>query len=211
MANYRSSRVIPVVLVIVIIIIAIVALVSLARVVFFSGSKSSTSTSQVDTSRDALLNTDSSHSVSMSVRGPIVADESFYSYKIDISPNARTITTYKGYLDTVVDQTTLPNSVAAYTEFVYALDKANLSKGKQLTGDDNDTRGTCATGNVYDYAILSGDTTVKDLWTSTCSGSKGSLDASVSQLSNLYMKQIPGSAALISKVGLSATSSGFSL
>lgn len=206
MANYRSSRVIPVVLVIVIVIIAVVALVSLARVVFFSGSKASTSTSQVDTSRDALLNTTASHSVSMTVRGPIVADESFHSYKIDISPDARTITTYTGYLDAVVDQKTLPNSVASYEEFVYALDKANLTKGKQLTGDDNDTRGICATGNVYDYAVLSGDTTVKDLWTSTCSGSKGSLNASVSQLSNLFTTQIPGSPALIQKIGLTSTS-----
>lgn len=210
MANYRSTRVIPVILVIVIVIIAIVALVSLARVVFFSGSKSTSTTSQVDTSKSALVDTSDSHSVSMTVRGPIVADEAFHSYKIIVTPSSRTITTYEGYLDTVVDQTTLPNSVAGYTEFVYALDKANLTKGKQLTGDDNDTRGICATGNVYDYAIMSGDTTVKDLWTSTCSGSKGSLDASVSQLSALFVKQIPGADAQIQKVGLASTGS-FSL
>lgn len=200
MANYRTSRILPIVLVVVIIIIAIASLVSLARVVFFSGS--TTTTAQTDVSRDALLNTAVGHSVTMTVRGPIVADEKFRSYKIDISSSARTINTYTGYLDTVVDQNTLGNSVAAYDQFVHALDKANLTKGKQLEGDKNNTLGICATGNVYDFTILDGDTVVKDLWTSTCGGSRGSLDANVTQLTNLFTNQIPGASAQIQKIGL---------
>lgn len=201
MANYRTSRIIPVVLVVVIIIIAIASLVSLARVVFFSGSSTS-NTTQVDVSRDALLNTTAEHSVTMTVRGPIVADEAFHSYKINISPNSRTITTYAGYLNTVVAQTALGNSVASYDEFVHALDKANLTKGKQLTGDKNDTSGVCATGSVYQFTVYDGTTDVKDLWTSTCSGSKGSLDASVAQLTSLFVKQIPGADKLITNINL---------
>ena len=201
MANYRTSRIIPIVLVIVIIIIAIAALVSVARLVFFSGS-SNTSTVKVDVSRDALLNTTVGHSVSMTVRGPIVADEKFHSYKIDISSDARAIKTYTGYLETVVDQINLGNSVASYDQFVHALDKANLTKGKQLEGDKNDTRGVCATGNVYQFTIYDGENSVKDLWTSTCSGSKGSLDASVTQLNNLFIKQLPNADKLITKVNL---------
>lgn len=201
MANYRTSRIIPVFLVIIIIIIAIASLVSLARVVFFSGPSTDT-TAQVDTSREALLNTAVNHGVAMTVRGPIVADESFHSYKIDISPNARTIHTYTGYLKTVVDQITLGNNVAAYAEFVNALDKADLAKGKQLTDEKNDTSGICATGSVYQFTIYNGSKSVKDLWTSTCKGSKGSLDASVAQLTNLFVKQIPDANKLISTVRL---------
>jgi hypothetical protein len=200
MANYRTSRILPIILVIVIIIVAIAALVSLARVVFFS--TPSTGTAQVDTSREALLNTTAGRSVSMTVRGPIVADEKFRSYKIDISANERTIKTYTGYLDTVIDNDTLGNSVAAYDEFVHALDKANLAKGKQFEGDKNDTRGICATGSVYDFQILDGKNVVKDLWTSTCSGSSGSLDASVIQLTNLFTKQIPGADTKIQKLNI---------
>ncbi|HEY8886461.1 MAG TPA: hypothetical protein VIM31_03115 [Candidatus Microsaccharimonas sp.] len=201
MANYRTSRIIPVVLVVVIIIIAIASLVSLARVVFFSGSSTS-NTAQADVSQAALLNTTVNHSVTMTVRGPIVADEAFHSYKIDISPNNRQVVTYTGYLDTVVDQVSLGNNVASYTEFVNALDKANLTKGKQLTADKNDTSGVCATGDVYTFTIYDGTTDVKDLWTSTCSGSKGSLDASVTQLTSLFVKQIPSADALIKKINL---------
>lgn len=200
MANYRTSRIIPIVLVVVIIIIAIASLVSLARVVFFSGS--STKSTTVDVSREALLDTTVGRSVSMTVRGPIVADESFHSYKIDISSDARTIKTYTGYLNTIVDQNTLGNNVAAYDQFVHALDKADLTKGKQFEGDKNDTSGICATGKVYDFTIYNGNDAVKDLWTSTCSGSKGSLNASVTQLTNLFTNQIPGASAQIKKVGL---------
>lgn len=201
MANYRTSRVIPIILVVVIIVIAIAALVSLARVVFFSGSSTS-STAKVDVSREALLNTSANRSVSMTVRGPIVAEEKFRSYKIDISANTRTIKTYTGYLDKVVDQMTLGNNVAAYGQFVHALDKANLTKGKQFEGEKNDVRGICATGNVYEFAVLDGSTAVKSLWTSTCNGSPGSLDASVIQLTNLFVRQIPGADVIIKKIGL---------
>jgi len=200
MANYRTSRIIPIILVIVIIIIAIASLVSLARVVFFSGS--STETSQVDVSQDALLNTGMTHSVQMTVRGPIVADEEFHSYQIDISPTSRTLRTYNGYLGSVVNEVTLDNSVAAYEQFVFALDKANLTKGTELEGDKNDVRGICATGRVFEFAIINGTDVVKQLWTSTCKGSKGSLDASVDQLQSLFVAQIPGAEPLIKRVNL---------
>lgn len=200
MANYRTSRALPIILVIVVIIIAIASLVSLARVVFFSGS--STSTTKVDISREALLSTDINRRVEMTVRGPIVADEAFHSYQIDISPTSRSMRTYNGYLGTVVGQTDLTNSTAAYEQFIFALDKADLTKGTELIGDKNDVRGICATGRVFEFAIINGTDTVKKLWTSTCKGSTGSLDASVQQLQGLFTVQIPGSAVLINNVNL---------
>ncbi|MFZ2125955.1 MAG: hypothetical protein WAV04_00380 [Candidatus Microsaccharimonas sp.] len=201
MVNYRTSRILPIILVIVIIIIAVAALVSLARVVFFSGT-STAPAAVADVSKEALLNTSASHSVSMTVRGPIVADEEFHSYKIDISASSRQLSTFTGYLDTVVDRTTLGNSVAAYEEFVYALDKANLVKGTELAGDKNDIRGICATGRVYQFSVLENGNSVKTLWTSTCQGSSGSLKASATQLTELFTNQIPGSDKLIKKVSL---------
>jgi hypothetical protein len=200
MANYRTSRIIPVALVIIIMIIAVAALVSLARVVFFSGSSSTPDIS--DTSREALLNTSDGHSVRMSVRGPIVANEEFNSYQISISADQRRITTHVGYLESVVDQKRLSNNVASYEQFVHALDKANLAKGEEFDGDDNDVRGICATGRLYEFSILEDGEPVKYLWTSTCKGSSGSLDASVAQLTELFVVQIPGAEDLIDNVDL---------
>lgn len=199
MVSYRTSRIAPIILVIIIIIVAIAAIVSLARVVFFSGSSTTT---VVDASRDALLSTTEGRSVSMTVRGPIVADEKFHSYQIDISPTGRSIKTYTGYLDSIIASNSLVNSVAAYEQFVYALDKADLADGVELLGDRNDVRGVCATGRVYEFGILNNGQSVKTLWTSTCKGSKGSLKGSVTQLTSLFVSQIPDADKLIKKVSL---------
>jgi len=199
MASYRSNRILPMILILVIAVIVIIALVSLIRLAV---SSSSTTPAVVDVSRTALLNTTPGHSVQVTVRGPIVASEDFHSYTIAITPNTRDLTTYIGYTDTVVDDVVLANDTPSYEQFVYALDKAGMEKGKQLTGDANDLRGRCAVGKVYDFQILDGGTVVKELWTSTCEASKGSLTASATQLLSLFQNQIPNASSTIAKVNL---------
>lgn len=201
MARFTPSRIIPIALVLIIVAVAIAALVSLTRAVFFSGN-SSTTTSKVDVSRSELLSTTVDRSVRLTVRGPIVADELFRSYQITITPSSRTLTTYTGYLDASVDQVALANNIPAYEQFVHALDKADLTKGTELSGDKNDTRGICATGRVSQFEILNASKSIKSLWTSTCGGSPGSLDASPSQLISLFVNQIPDASKLIRKVFL---------
>ena len=202
MSRYSSqNRVLPVLLIVVIMIIAVVALVSLARAIFFS-SRSADVTQQTDVSRTALLNTDAERKVQMTVRGPIVADENFSSYRITVTPSSRSLVTYKGYLDKQVDNKNLGNNVKAYDQFVHALDKANLSLGTQLEAEKDDTRGICATGYVYEYEIINGDDVVKRLWTSTCKGSPGSLKASADQLTRLFTSQIPDARTPLNKISL---------
>lgn len=190
MANYRSSRILPTILTIVVIIIAIAGFVALGRLLFGGGS-SSNKASDVDTSQQDLLNTSADRSVSMTVRGPIVADEDFRSYRIIISPSSRDFASFKGYLDTVINQESLPNNTAAYDQFVHALDKANMVAGKPFEGEKNNVSGICATGKVYEFSIRAAGEATETLWTSTCGGSPGSLRANVNQLSSLFLNQIP--------------------
>lgn len=201
MYKSNSSRVLPIVLLLIIIAIAIAALVSVGKAIFGGGGDSAT-TAQIDTSEQTLLDTSTTHSVRMTVRGPIVADENFRSYQITVSPTSRSLVTYSGYLDQVIDSKQLSNNTEAYTQFVYALDRANMVKGTPLTGDKDDMRGVCATGQVYMFETLDNGNSVKDLWTSTCSGSKGSFKASVPQVQDLFLQQIPDSSDLLSAVGL---------
>lgn len=199
MANYRNSRILPTVLVVIIIIIAIIALISMARALFFSGSSNNVVT---DTTEQSLLSTSDSSSVSMSVRGPIVADENFHSYVITVSPTSRQITTYNGYLDTVVEQQNLGNNTAAYSQFVNALNLAKMTAGNQPADGEVNVQGICATGRLTEFRILSNDQPVETLWTSTCSGSQGTLRANATQLSNLFIAQIPDAQPLIRNVSL---------
>lgn len=194
MANYRTSRILPTILTIIVIIVAIAGLVALARLLFTGSSNSSTP--KVNETQQSLLNTGADRSVSMTVRGPIVAEEDFRSYRITVSPASRQIQTFKGYLDTVIDQQTLSNNTAAYEQFVFALDKANFAKGVPFEGERNDVRGICAVGRVYEFAVLNAGESKHMLWTSTCSGSAGSLRANSSQLSQLFLNQIPDGSSI---------------
>ena len=193
-----GTRLFPLFLVLIIVIIVIVAIVSIGRAIFFSGNQTAVTDADTNPGRTELLNTTANHSVRLTVRGPIVADEKFKSYQITISPSARTMVVYRGYLEEEERTKQLDNNRAAYEQFVHALDKANMMKGAMPEGDaENDLRGVCATGYIYEYSVLLSDEPVKHLWTSTCDGSRGTLNASVSQLNNLFLVQIPGSGDLV--------------
>jgi hypothetical protein len=200
MANYRTSRIIPTILTIIVIIIVIAGLVALARLLF-TGTTSRTP-AVVDTSQQDLLSTTDGRSVSMTVRGPIVADEDFRSYRITISPSSRQFQSFTGYLGTVTNQQTLSNNTAAYDQFVHALDRANMSAGTPFEGDKNNVLGICATGKVYEFSTLNADDVTEMLWTSTCGGSPGSLRASATQLSQLFLNQIPDSSNITASLRL---------
>jgi hypothetical protein len=197
--NSSVQRLIPIALVLIVIVVAVAALFSLGRSIFGGG----TATPIVDTGEQSLLNTSIDRSVRMTVRGPIVGDENFHSYTITATPTMRNLTTYEGYLDRQVDTTQLANSSKAYEQFVHALDRANITNGVELEGDDADMRGVCATGRVYEYEILQASNVIKKFWTTTCRNAKGSLKAPSTPLTNLFRVQIPNASKMTSKVGLS--------
>lgn len=200
MARYEKSRIIPIILTLLIVIVAIVALVSLMRSLFFS--RQAAPLSDTDTSQVALLNTTVDRAVRMTVRGKIVGNEDFRSYEITVTPSNRTYTVFAGYTGQQVERLTFGNNIPAYEEFVYALSRANLAKGEELSDDKNDTRGVCATGRLYSFTILNANQSVETLWTTSCRGTEGSLDANETQLASLFAAQIPNSRSLISKIDL---------
>lgn len=193
-------RLVPIIVVIIVAIISIAALVSLGRAIFSGGGASPAETS-VNTGKQALTSTLADRSVRMTVRGPIVANENFYSYTISANSSARNMTTYVGYVGQQIDSSQLENNTPAYEQFVYALDRANLMEGTASSNDD--IRGICATGNVYEFEVMQGENTIRKLWTSTCSGSVGTLKANLGQVSRLFQLQIPSYSTLISKIRLS--------
>ncbi len=197
MQRNSNFRILPLIITIIVVALAIAAIVSIGRAIF-SGGASNEEAAQVDQGRESLLNTSGGRSVQMTVRGPIVADEEFQSYQVEVSNSERSITAYKGYLESRTGGTSLSNNTRAYEQFVYALDKANMMKGEEPEAEaDNDLRGICASGYVYEYATVSSGNIVKSLWTSSCGGSKGTLDASKEQLNSLFLGQIPNSSDYI--------------
>ncbi len=190
-----ARRVIPIVLVLIVIAVIIAAVVSFVQNIFNSKPEV-----QINQGKQSLINTSSDRSVRMTVRGPIVADETFNSYTVTATPTSRTLTTFSGYLDRQLDTKQFLNNIPAYEQFVYALDRAQMMDGEELKGEADDLRGICATGRVYEFEVRRGNTAIKTLWTSTCKGSKGSLKASQPQLESLFKSQIPEYQKMLAKI-----------
>ena len=206
------SRFIPILLVIVIMIVAIAAVIAIGRALLGGGSSNdSTNTAVTDEGRTALLTVDTSRSVRLTVRGPIVANENFRSYRVTISPEEREITTYEGYLEKVIETKKFDNNNRDYEELVHARDKRRMMDGRVLTEEQNDLRGICASGQIYQFDTLVNGETVRSLWTSDCDGSKGSATASVSEVINMFLNQIPEGRKIVSGVGLGRDETFFRL
>ena len=204
------SRFVPILLVIVITIVAVAAVIAIGRALF-GKNDSGQADQNVNTGQVALLSTEEGSAVRLTVRGPIVANENFRSYSVVISPSSRYMTTYEGYLDKEINQKKLDNNVKAYAELVYALDKRKMMNGTQLTEQQNDLRGICASGKVYKFETLKDNSVVKSLWTSDCSGSKGSAQANVNEILDMFLKQIPDGKKMAAGIGLSQEEALFKL
>ena len=193
------SRLIPIILVIIVVVVAVAALISVGRMFFGGGEGSQSPTPAENNGKEALLKTTANYSVKMTVRGPITANETARSYTITISPSKRTMTTYKGYVGEQIDSEELDNNVQAYTQFVNALSRAELMDGTPLSGEDNNTNGVCATGALYEFEVRQETNTIQKLWATTCKSAKGSLTASLGQVSRLFQVQIPSYFTLANK------------
>ena len=207
------SRFIPILLVIIITIVAVAAVIAIGRALFGDGGSpnSPQPNPNIEDAKTALLSTDVDRSVRLTVRGPIVANENFRSYSITITPDSREMITYEGNLDNQIDRKRLDNNTKAYTELVYALDKRKMMDGKDLTDEQNDLRGICASGKIYKFETIKNNSVVKSLWTSDCSGSKGSAQANVNEILDMFLKQIPDGKKMASGIGLGQDESPFRL
>lgn len=194
MDNSGARRVIPIIFILIIIAVAIAAMVSVGQSMF-GGEQPE----EVNQGKRSLVNTSEDRSVRMIVRGPILADENYYSYMISIKSTSRTMTTYNGYLNRQIETKELPNSLPAYEQFVYALDRAKMMDAKEFSGTEDDVRGLCATGKLVKFETLRGTSVIKSLWTTTCHNAPGSLRTEYITLQNLFRTQIPDYLKMITK------------
>lgn len=200
MKHGKNSQLLPVIIIVVVVVISVAMIVALVRTFIFNGGASTSETQeQRNADETALLSTGIDRGVRMTVRGGITADERFRSYQIIVKPTMRSMITYAGYLDQPIDTVQLENNGRAYEEFVYALNRAGMVKGTAFTGEKDDTRGLCSTGKILEFEILQNDRSLKRLWTTTCKD-KGSLQANATELSDMFLAQIPDGKKLLQKI-----------
>lgn len=194
------ARIILIVLVIAIIGLLVAAILGVGK--NMTGTDGGSESTQPAKSEDKplLLSDIPNEKVEVVVRGPIVADEDFRSYKITISQGARTFNLYDGYKNELDKKTELYNNSEAFTQLVHALNKNGMAKS--IDGVDGDVRGICANGKLITFNVYIKGELKSSLWTSTCNGSKGNLGANASKLLNLFTAQVPDFDKLLSKTNL---------
>lgn len=128
----------------------------------------------------------------MTVQGPIVANELFHSSTITVSASNRTFTAYTTYDNVVSANTTFGNNLEAYQQFATAMQNAGYSKVSTEKGTQKDAGSTCPNGRRYTYTFTAGGQTTVNSWSSTCNTKTQTMvPASASQIIQLMKAQIP--------------------
>lgn len=136
----------------------------------------------------------------MTQRGRIVGDDSFRSVRIRITAESRTIEILDGYNQTVERSQNFSNNQTAFTELLFALDNSGYTR--KQTPRYTDSRGVCATGNVYFYDYVTQDNQKHELWSSSCSTGDGNFGGSNGLVRQIVQNQITNYNKFITNVQL---------
>lgn len=134
------------------------------------------------------------------VEGPVVANENFSSYEIEVSQNVVSMRTFKTYRRILVSEKSYKNNKIAYDVFLSSLEKMGVTSRIRRTDtkDDYAEQGTCPTGQTHIFEI---DDDLRR-WTTTCRGVDGTAGFSMSRVMSLFESQVPDFSELVSDTGL---------
>lgn len=134
------------------------------------------------------------------VEGPIVANQKHRSYKITVSDSRVSIELYQSYGSKLLKSKTYPNTEAAFSNFMAALQQQNIQlirAGSNQEMADRD-KGVCPGGRRY---ILEID---QDLsrWATSCSSKEGNAGFKMRTVRQLFQRQVPDFREVVRGSGL---------
>lgn len=123
------------------------------------------------------------------ITGPVIADEKRKALRITVGQDQVKIEKLEGYNEAISQQKIYANNLAAYSEFLRALDIAGYTVGL----DDaslKDERGYCPSGERYSFDIIDGGSVKQHYWTTSC-GKTGNFKGKSRSIITLFEKQVP--------------------
>ncbi len=169
-------------------------LYSIARGIF----NSSSAPAQIEETTG--YNVKSAGTASLTVDGPVVANEENRSYKIEVSSGVVSMKVYKSYGQVLLSEKSYKNNDVSFDNFLSALKELNVTSRKKNTtlDDDNSGTGVCSNGKRY---IVELDNDVRR-WSTSCSSKQGTAGFSMSAIRTLFGKQVPDKNELLRGTGL---------
>jgi len=168
--------------------VVVLAFFAIILVTNSSSSNGGNKAAKVPTTLNLLDHDNATSAVSYTVQGPLKGEDQYQSLRITVTQNRRTIDLLSGYEGNVIKTESLPNTPAAYTNFLHALINANfVLYHKNVSSDE---RGVCALGNRYIYDTTEGSNDLRRLWSTSCSTSQGSFAGTPDLVGQLFENQI---------------------
>ena len=152
--------------------IIVIAFVAILLIVRQGPSSTSTSTAKKKTTATSLLDYDNSESsVQLTIQGRLTGEDQHQSVRITVTQSKRTVEIINGYEDNIIKSQTFPNTPAAYTNFIQAINNAGYSKSRKAVAETE--IGICPSGNRYVYQLNKGSEKIQRLWADNCAAGDG--------------------------------------
>jgi hypothetical protein len=131
----------------------------------------------------------SGSSVTVTTTGELVGEDQRQAIRVTIDQSERSIYLLTGYEQSIAGSETFPNTPAAYSAFLGALENQNFALERKT--DEQNMFGVCPLGDTYQYELDSSTRTVTNLWSTSCSASDGTFDGYGQTIRTLFSLQIP--------------------
>lgn len=176
--------------------LGIIALIILVIILIVrAGSNSSVGSSAIDLA-DYITN---SSEVSLTIDGPVSANETHKSIHISVDERRATAELIKGYEGQVIDSKTYTTNENLYANFLLSLKHAGFTLGN-TDESVKDERGYCPTGIRYVYELKDNDKEVRRFWSTSC-GKEGTYKGAGELTRSLFQNQIPDYGDLSNSAG----------
>ncbi|HVS58383.1 MAG TPA: hypothetical protein VHD60_01440 [Candidatus Saccharimonadales bacterium] len=135
----------------------------------------------------------------MSIRGPINAPQDHNDVRVTVSSSDSSLEIIKGYEDQTASTKTFDMTPAAYTQFLFALQRENFTKGNP-DSSLKENRGICPFGRLYTFVFNDGSNERERYWTTSCG--QGNFQGNGIAVRDLFQAQIPDYSTLTTDVNL---------
>ena len=176
--------------------LGIIALIILVIILIVRAGSNSTVGPQAIDLADYITN---SSEVSLTIDGPVSANETHRSIHITVDERRATAELIKGYEGQIEDSKSYTTNENSYANFMLALKHAGFTLGN-TDESIKDERGYCATGLRYIYQLKDSGKEIRRFWGTSCS-KDGTYKGMGELTRTLFQQQIPDYDDLASPAG----------
>jgi len=170
--------------------IAFFVALGLLFLVIFLLFHSGTNKPKTPTTRSLVSYATTDAQVSLSIDGPVNADQSHQQVLVTVNSQDVTFEQLQGYDGSVVYSQSFANTENAYAAFLQALAHAGFALGNN-SPTAKDERGYCPLGERYVFQLQQDSQTLERYWTTSCGGKLKTYLGFQALTIELFQNQVP--------------------